>query len=35
MTKKYGVEWDKIEDYHIEKLRTPKNKGLVACVVKM
>ena len=20
--KRYGVEWDKIEDYHIEKLRT-------------
>ena len=30
--KKYGVEWDKVEDYHIEKLRTPKNKGLVIAV---
>ena len=30
--KRYGVEWDKIEDYHIEKLRTPKNKGLVIAV---
>ena len=30
--KRYGVEWDKIEDYHIEKLRTPKKKGLVIAV---
>ena len=30
--KRYGVEWDKVEDYHIEKLRTPKNKGLVIAV---
>ena len=30
--KRYGVEWDRIEDYHIEKLRTPKKKGLVIAV---
>ena len=30
--KKYGIEWDKIEDFHIEKLRTPKKKGLVIAV---
>ena len=30
--KRYGIEWDKVEDYHIEKLRTPKNKGLVIAV---
>ena len=30
--KKYGIEWDKVEDYHIEKLRTPKKKGLVIAV---
>ena len=30
--KRYGVEWDKIEDFHIEKLRTPKKKGLVIAV---
>ena len=30
--KRYGIEWDKVEDYHIEKLRTPKKKGLVIAV---
>ena len=30
--KRYGVEWNKIEAYHMEKLRKPKNKGLVIAV---
>lgn len=30
--KKYGIEWDKIQDYHIEKLKTPRKKGLTIAV---
>jgi len=29
---KYGVKWDKIEDHQIERLRTPKKKGITFAV---
>jgi len=29
---KYGIEWDKIEDHQIERLRTPKKKGIAFAV---
>ena len=29
---RYGIQWDKIEDHQIERLRTPKKKGLAFAV---
>ena len=29
---KYGIKWDKVEDHQIERLRTPKKKGLAFAV---
>jgi len=29
---KYGIQWDKIEDHQIERLRTPKKKGITFAV---
>ena len=29
---KYGIQWDKVEDHQIERLRTPKKKGLAFAV---
>ena len=29
---KYGIEWDKIEDHQIERLRTPKKKGIAFAI---
>ena len=30
--KKYGIEWDKVEDHQIERLRTPKKKGIAFAI---
>ena len=30
--RKYGIEWDKVEDHQIERLRTPKKKGIAFAV---
>ena len=29
--KKYGVEWDKVEDYHIEKIKNTKKQRFSYC----
>ena len=29
---RYGIQWDRIEDHQIERLRTPKKKGLAFAV---